>query len=52
MAKSEMQEPMQSNGTQEMIEQRAYELSQLEDAGTPEENWHRAERELSEEPIE
>ena len=32
--------------TREQIEQRAYELSQSDEAGTPEENWRRAEREL------
>jgi hypothetical protein len=32
--------------TRDRIEQRAYELSQSDDAGTPEENWRRAEREL------
>jgi hypothetical protein len=32
--------------TREEIEQRAYELSQSENAGTPEENWRRAEQEL------
>jgi hypothetical protein len=31
------------------IAQRAYEISQREDAGTPEENWARAERELADE---
>jgi hypothetical protein len=30
----------------DMIRQRAYEISQGPDAGTPEENWARAEREL------
>jgi hypothetical protein len=30
----------------EMIRQRAYEISLGPDAGTPEENWTRAEREL------
>ena len=30
----------------EMIRQRAYEISQGPDGGTPEENWARAEREL------
>ncbi len=30
----------------DMIRQRAYEISQGADAGTPEENWARAEREL------
>jgi hypothetical protein len=29
-----------------MIRERAYEISQGPDAGTPEENWARAEREL------
>jgi hypothetical protein len=31
---------------EEACRQRAYEISQSEDAGTPEENWLRAEREL------
>jgi hypothetical protein len=30
----------------EQIRLRAYEISQSPDSGTPEENWHRAEREL------
>jgi hypothetical protein len=29
-----------------MIERRAYEISQSEETGTPEENWERAEREV------
>jgi len=32
--------------TEEMIARRAYEISQSGDAGTPEENWRRAEEEL------
>jgi len=32
---------------QDAIQRRAYEISQSEHAGTPEENWHRAERELA-----
>lgn len=31
---------------EEACRQRAYEISQSEDAGTPEENWIRAEQEL------
>ena len=31
---------------EDAIKRRAYEISQSESAGTPEENWHRAEREL------
>jgi len=31
---------------QDAIKRRAYEISQSDDAGTPEENWHRAESEL------
>jgi Protein of unknown function (DUF2934) len=31
---------------EERIRRRAYEISQQEDAGSPEENWQRAEREL------
>jgi hypothetical protein len=34
--------------TDEMIAKRAYEISQSDQAGTPEENWERAERELRE----
>jgi hypothetical protein len=50
MAKSETAHQEKPEVTQEMIEQRAYELSQREDAGTAEENWQRAERELRAEP--
>jgi hypothetical protein len=32
----------------ETISQRAYEISQSDQTGTPEENWERAERELRE----
>jgi len=32
---------------EERIRRRAYEISQQEDAGTPDENWQRAERELA-----
>ena len=32
--------------TQEMIAERAYHISQSEEGGTDEENWHRAETEL------
>jgi len=35
--------------TREMIAERAYLISQSDDAGTDEENWLRAERELREE---
>ena len=41
MAKKKMQEP-----TQEEIAQRAWEISQSDEAGTPEENWQRAADEL------
>ena len=34
--------------TEEEIARRAYEISLGDDSGTPEENWHRAERELRE----
>jgi hypothetical protein len=34
--------------TDEMIAKRAYEISQSDQAGTSEENWERAERELRE----
>jgi len=33
-------------GNQDLIRRRAYEISQGQDAGTPEENWARAEREV------
>jgi hypothetical protein len=33
---------------EDAIKRRAYEISQSESAGTPEENWQRAERELGE----
>jgi hypothetical protein len=33
----------------EMIRERAFEISRREGSGTPEENWDRAERELQEE---
>lgn len=36
--------------SEEMIRQRAYEISEQEEAGTPDENWERAERELRGEP--
>jgi hypothetical protein len=36
--------------TREMIAQRAYELSQQDGAGSPEENWERAEQELLDKP--
>jgi hypothetical protein len=32
--------------SEEEIRQRAYEISQSDDAGTPEEDWHRAAREV------
>jgi len=35
--------------THEMIARRAFEISLTDEAGTPEENWQRAERELREE---
>lgn len=38
--------------TDEIIAKRAYEISQSEEAGTPEENWERAKRELGEAPRE
>ena len=37
---------------EEAVRQRAYEISQREDAGTDDENWARAERELREEQTE
>jgi len=36
----------QTQPTHEEIARRAYEISQSRDAGSDEENWHRAEREL------
>ncbi len=38
--------PEQSDVTYEDVARRAYEISQGEGAGSPEENWARAEREL------
>ena len=38
--------PTRREVTQEQIARRAYEISQSPTAGTPEENWYRAEREL------
>lgn len=35
--------------TEEAIRQRAYEISQRADGGSPEENWRRAEEELRDE---
>lgn len=40
------QQPGAEEVTDEMIRNRAHEISQEEGAGTPEENWRRAEREL------
>jgi len=41
--------PSRKPVTREMIAERAYLISQSDDAGTDEENWLRAERELQEE---
>jgi hypothetical protein len=44
-----MEEVPANGGTgviDELIRQRAYEISQGEDAGSPEENWERAAQEL------
>ena len=38
--------PSRREVTQDQIARRAYEISQSSSAGTPEENWYRAEREL------
>ena len=38
--------------TRAEVARRAYEISERADAGTPEENWLRAERELSEDGVE
>ena len=43
-------EPTGGEVTDEMIRERAHEISQKEGAGTPEENWRRAEQELRGEP--
>lgn len=37
----------QEDASEEAIRQRAYEISQASDAGTPAENWERAKRELN-----
>jgi hypothetical protein len=37
---------------EEAVARRAYEISQSDEAGTPEENWARAERELGEQAME
>lgn len=54
MARSNKAEEEQQNEpdevSEEAIARRAYEISQREDAGTSEENWKRAERELHDEP--
>jgi hypothetical protein len=45
--KSQVQEPIVDDvDADEEIRRRAYEISQSGDSGTPEENWHRAEREV------
>jgi hypothetical protein len=44
--KSQGQEPV-GEGADEEIRRRAYEISQSADSGTPEENWHRAQREVA-----
>jgi hypothetical protein len=44
--KSQDQEPV-SEAADEEIRRRAYEISQSPDSGTPEENWHRAKREVA-----
>ena len=38
------------SGGEDAIARRAYEISQSEEAGTPEENWQRAEHQLRGEP--
>jgi hypothetical protein len=38
--------PSRREITQDQIARRAYEISQSPNAGSPEENWYRAEREL------
>ena len=45
MAEAEKREP-----THDEIAQRAWEISQTDQCGSDEENWHRAERELRGEP--
>ena len=53
MSESIPQDPDRNEGamdrgepTREQIQQRAYEISQSDEAGSPEEDWARAEREL------
>jgi hypothetical protein len=41
-----MPESAEADPSEEEIRQRAFEISQGPDAGTPEENWHRAREEL------
>ena len=40
------EQPPTDRVDEDAIRARAYEISQQEDAGTPEENWERAEREV------
>ena len=49
MSDGSEQEP-RAEVDEEQIRHRAYEISQEEDAGSAEENWQRAERELRGEP--
>ena len=44
--KGQVQETVTHGDADEEIRRRAYEISQSEDSGTPEENWHRAQREV------
>jgi hypothetical protein len=45
--KPQAEEPIVDGADEdEQIRRRAFEISQSEDAATPEENWHRAEREV------
>jgi hypothetical protein len=45
--KEQVREPIgEGAGADQEIRRRAYEISQSDDSGTPEENWHRAEREI------
>jgi hypothetical protein len=44
--KAQVQEPS-GEGADEEIRRRAYEISESPDSGTPEENWHRAERDAA-----
>jgi uncharacterized protein YegP (UPF0339 family) len=46
LAGDDASEPTHPEPDQEEVRQRAWEISQRTEAGTPEENWQRAEQEL------